>query len=182
LRRRYLVPILALAVAACEDPFALEPFPNVADTTTLYSVSRPELLGLPSAFDFAQGPRRVVVESATELGIWDILLAEEGGSFQLVPQGAVLDPSSRAGIAVDSVRAFDEIVSAAADTAAYTRHAAVPLTLGNVYVIRTRVRGTCVFYAKLEPIALDAGIGSMEFRFVFNPNCANRDLSAPDNG
>lgn len=177
MRCRYLVPVLALAVAACDDPFALEPFPNVADTTTLYSVSRTELVGLPSAFDFAQGPRRVVVESATELGIWDVLLAEDGVSFLLVPQGAVLDPLSRAGIAVDSVRAFDEIVSAAADTAAYTRHAAVPLSLGKVYIIRTRVRGTCVFYAKLEPIAFDADIGSMDFRFVFNPNCANRDLS-----
>jgi hypothetical protein len=183
LQRRFLFPILLplLAAAGCDDPFDIAPLPVRADSTTLYSVARPALVGFPSAYDFTPlptGQRRVVVEGAGELGAWDILLGEQGGGFVLIPRGTVVDPASRAGISVQTA-AYEAVTSAPADTAAYVRTQPVPLQPGQVYVIRTRLRGTCVYYAKLQPIELDPDVGTLFFRFASNPNCGSRDLQPP---
>jgi hypothetical protein len=179
LLRRFLLTTLLLGLAACEDPFAFEKLPLVSDSTTLYSISRSELIGYPSAFDFVDGRRRIVVEGSAEVGLWDILLAEENGQFVLVPQGAVLDPRSRAGIGVEPARAFDDVHNAPADTAFYRRHVATPVRTDEVYLVRTRLQFGCVRYAKLQPIALDDVIGTMRFRYVYNPNCGDRELRLP---
>ena len=59
------------------------------------------------------------------------------------------------------------------------------MALGTTYVIRTGQSvgafGTrCVYYARMEPIALDVPGGTMTFREVTNPVCNDRDLVPPN--
>ena len=56
--------------------------------------------------------------------------------------------------------------------------------MGSIYVIKTnRVPGsfgsTCVYYAKLEPVVIDAAGGTLTFSFITNPICNSIDLVPP---
>jgi hypothetical protein len=61
----------------------------------------------------------------------------------------------------------------------------VPVSAGTVYAIRTNRRtgnfgSSCVYYAKMEPVAIDVAGGELQFRFVISPVCNNRSLVPPD--
>jgi hypothetical protein len=80
---------------------------------------------------------------------------------------------------------LEDVTRAPADTTAYVADEAVPVRMGNVYVVKTnRARGsfgtTCVYHAKLEPVVIDVPGGSLLFRYVTNPVCNSIDLVPPN--
>lgn len=172
-----------VALGACEDdPFGFNDWTESPDTAFLYSLARPEL-NLPSAFNL-NARQRIRVEAAGSTGTWDFLVNTEGGRIVLVTPTAVgLD--TRAAIAPIADETFESIRTAPADTAAYTRAEPVPMSVGQLYVIRTNQQtGTfgqaCIYYGKLEPLEIDVAGGTFRFRYDSNPVCNSRALVPPE--
>lgn len=188
-RRRGRIPILAtvltvgaVGTASCgDDPYAID-WTVDPDTVVLYALSRPQM-NLPSGFDFYNRVS-VVVEGANATGQWDMAVDSRDGKIVLLPPGA-LGVSSKAQVAPLAGRTFDEVVKAPADTALYIARAPVPVELGTVYVWRSRQNygyyGTsCVYYSKMEPLAMDPAGGTLTFVYDSSPACNNRSLIPPD--
>jgi len=175
-----LVAAAGLA-AACDDGFGPIRWEATPDTATLYSLARPELLGLPSAYDFVN-LLPVRVESPGATGQWDVALTEEAGTLALLPAGAVGTLPARAGIAVMRGRPFEAVDRAPGDTAAYERRRPVPVETGVVYVVRTapRISSGCTYFAKVQPLVVDAVAGLFRFVVVRNPLCNDRALVPPE--
>lgn len=167
-----------LGLGACgDDPFEVR-WASDIDTVTLYSLARPEL-GLASAFDFPNR-RRIVVEAIGATGSWDLAVDDDGTGAWFVPPGA-LGVDSRAGLAPISGVSFDDVTEAPADTSLYVRDEPVPIEIGRTYALRTReLRGffsqICVYYAKLQPTAVDLDARTIEYFFEASPACNDRGL------
>lgn len=181
-----LAAALLVALGACgDDPFDFDwtNTPGVRDTVLLYSLARPEI-GLESGFSFVPRPALAVVEDPGATGNWDIALDTQGGQLVLLPPGA-LGVTSRARILPLGAVAFDDVVEAPEDTTLYVADDPIGLAVGSVYIVRTN-RASCSFgssgsfYAKMEPLALDAVGGTMTFRYVASPICNSRALTPPD--
>jgi hypothetical protein len=172
-----------LLTAACDDPFApvdWDPEPVPVD---LFSVSRPDLLGLPSAYDFVNR-RRVRLEEVGAAGQWDIALAEEDGAFVVKPSGAFQGVPPGPGVTVmERGRTFEDVTRAPDGLDAYVRTESVPLEAGRVYVVRTRrttgFLGACIYYGKFEVMEMLEEEGRVRLQLVVNPNCNNRSLIPP---
>ena len=122
---RLSVLLVAVATAACEDPFEIR-WEAAPDTALIYSLSRTEP-NLPQAFNFYfRTP--LAVEAPGSSGQWDIALDRQGGGLVLLPPRA-LGINSRARIAPIPGVSFDDVTEAPADTAAYVSDAPVPLSL-----------------------------------------------------
>lgn len=182
LDRRFMfavfVGLSTLGLGACgDDPFEVR-WASDIDTVTLYSLARPEI-GLSSAFDFANR-RRQVVENIGATGSWDIAVDDDGTRALFLPPGA-LGIQSRAGIAPIAGVSFDDVTEAPSDTALYVRDRPVPVEVGRTYALRTReLRGffsqLCVYYAKIQPIAVDLDTRTIEFFYEASPACNDRNL------
>lgn len=176
------VTALLMGTSACnDDPFAFN-WSDRPDTVLLYSLARPEL-NLESGFAFLQA-RRVRVEAANATGSWDVAVDTRGGDLVFVPPGA-LGVVSTARITTFEGMALDDITEAPSDTLVYVADQVVPVRRGNVYVVKTnRATGSfgssCVYYAKVEAVAIDVAGGTLTFRHVTNPICNNRDLVPPN--
>jgi hypothetical protein len=179
---RYVILLLAAAQAACDDPYGPRFWSDLPDTATVFSSSRIEHVGQPSAYDFID-LRGVPIELPGITGQWDVALADVNGALALVPAGEFDGITSRAGIAVFPNAVLDDITTAPRDTAAF-RMTAVAVEPATVYVIRTR-RASCGFgttgvrYAKLRPIEIDALNGTLRFEVVRNPYCNDRSFIPP---
>ncbi|HEX6559521.1 MAG TPA: hypothetical protein VF021_08660 [Longimicrobiales bacterium] len=183
MRIRFAVVLtVAVALAACNDGLGPQPWDATPDTVSLYTASRPDLLGLPSGYDFVNlTPVRVEANSAA--GNWDVVLTGQG-PMQMVPAGAFQGQTSRAGIATITNQGFDALAKAPTDTAAFS---AQPVTLaeGGVYVVRSR-RAPCSFstavhYAKVLVLRVDAASGLVRMAVVRNPYCNDRSFVPPTN-
>ena len=186
LRRRSRAALVVAAVAAVAvagstacgaDPFAIK-WSSSKDTVLLYSLARPEL-GLPSGFNFYNRVT-VLVERANSTGNWDFAVGTDGGAIVLLPPGA-LNVSGKARITELPSSSFDDVVEAPADTTLYSAVEGVPVHMGSVYVIRTNQTvgsfGTyCVYYAKLAPIDIEPGQGTLRFYYDSSPVCNDRSL------
>ena len=177
-----LLLVIAAALGACDDDLSLGTWDATPDTIALFSLSRPDGLGFPSAYDFST--RRVVeVETPGATSNWDVALADVSTALQLIPAGAFEGQSSRAAIATIQGQSFDDLTEAPADTARFT---AQPVTLqqGGVYVVRTRRVAcgfsTAVHYAKILAVTLDPVAGIATFAVVANPLCNDRSFIPPD--
>lgn len=173
--------LLVGAVACGDDPFAFD-WNDRPDTVQLYSLARPEL-NLVSAFNFLQN-QPVRVENPSSTGSWDVAVDTRGGQIVFLPPGA-LNVQGAARIAVLESLSLDDVLRAPEDTLLYVRNQPVPVSLGNVYVVRTnRQRGSfgrlCMYYAKVEAVSIDPVGGTLTFREVTNPVCNDRDLVPPD--
>ncbi len=174
----FLLPL----VWGCDDnPFQIRWELN-PDTVVIYSLARPEM-NLASAFDFV-GRTKVRVESPSAVGEWDLAVDTQNGAIVLVPPGAigVLDSSAR--VAPMGNLGFDDIRKAPRDTALYIGDRAVPVQVGELYVVRTRQKlgsfgARCVYYGKMEPIAADPVEGSLKFVYDISPVCNDRKLIPP---
>ncbi len=175
---------LALLLSSCDanDPFQVT-WTAAPDTALLYSLARPEL-DLPSAYNFVA--RTVVrIERAGAATQFDAALDTRGGQLVLLPPGA-FGIDSRARLATLPGMTFDEVEEAPADTLLYTATDPVPVGLGNVYIIRTKVSGSffgtgCSYFAKLEPLSVDVTSGMLSFVYAASPICNDRRLVPPDN-
>ena len=182
LARLLLLCAAALPLVACEEDFGLDDWTAIEDTTTLYSLSREDLIGKPSAYDFINH-FLVNVESPGATGAWDVALRHEGGQLALVPAGAFEGQTSRAGLALITGQTFESLREAPGDTSRYTS-APVLVQPGQIYVVRTR-RAQCQFsnavrYGKLKIIDVNAAAGTLTFSSIVNPLCNDRALIPPD--
>jgi len=176
-----MLAAVTVATSSCgSDPFAYR-WTASEDTVLLYSLARPEL-NLYSGFSFYQRSR-IRIEAATSTGTWDMAVDTRGGQIVLLPPGA-LGVTSKARITVVAGKRFADVTDAPADTMLYTATDPVPVSMGNVYVVRTGqsvgAYGTpCVYYAKLEPVDIDPVGGTLTFAFDSSPVCNDRKLIPP---
>ncbi|MGH7502769.1 MAG: hypothetical protein ACREL7_13565 [Longimicrobiales bacterium] len=184
LRKTAAIVTVALASTACGDDLGLGTWVIAPDTALIYSISRPELLGQPSAYDFVQ-LRRVVIESPGATGLWDVALAEQDGEFVFIPASAFPGIESRTGLSLTTNTSLESLTRAPGDTSAYR---SVPVTLqeGGIYVIRTRTEACPGFgsgsrYGKFEVLSLEPAIGAVRIVAIRNPLCSDRNLVPPDN-
>lgn len=176
-----LAALLVGTVACGDDPFAFD-WSDQPDTVQLYSLARPEL-NLVSAFNFLQN-LPIQVENPSSSGSWDVAVDTRGGEIVFLPPGA-LNVEGAARIATLASMSLDDVTQAPSDTLLYVRDEAVPVEMGDVYIIRTnRQTGSfgqsCVYYAKVEAVSIDPVGGTLTFREVTNPVCNDRDLVPPD--
>lgn len=184
---RALLPLsLLLPLAACDDPFGPRSWDATPDTAQLWSASRAELIGQPAAFDFTSLPARtVLIETTGATQRWDVVLIDEGGQLALAPASYFLGPTSRSAIAPRGTQDLAEVTRAPNDSASYLRRP-VPLRLGELYIVRSRVEvcpdgfSSGARYAKITPVLIDPQAGTVRFAFVRNPYCDDRDLVPPD--
>ncbi|HEX7050270.1 MAG TPA: hypothetical protein VF188_08730 [Longimicrobiales bacterium] len=180
------VVVAAAAATGCDDEFGPSDWSPVPDTVALYSLSRAEYQGLPSAVDITDEPVfGHVVEAPGQTGGWDFVLEELDGVLAFSPAGALSGIPAGPGIAVDSTTGFDAIIRAPGDTAAYHRLDSVPVSASVVYVARSRVVPTffgarCVRFAKFRTVEIDPARGIVTIEVVNNVNCNDRSLIPPD--
>ncbi len=174
---------LGLFAAGCGDEIlGVQDWTPVPDTATIYSLARPEF-DLVSAFNFhSRTPVRL--ESPDAATFWDVALDTRGGNLVLLPPGA-LGVASRGRILQLTGMTFANVVEAPSDTLLYSATQPLPIVLNGLYIIKSDVRatefgGSCAFYAKMTPIALDAAAGSMTFVYDGSPICNDRRLIPPD--
>lgn len=183
--RTYAAAVLgaAAALAGCGDSFGPGDWDATVDTIALYAIERPELQGLPGAYDFVNDRLRVLEDlgSGTE---WDVALAEApGGGFDLLTPGVIVGQEPSAGIARVDTQTFESLEQAPRDTARYERTQPVPLEANAVFVVRSRpdIRfSNCVRFAKVELVDSDPALGTARIRFTRNPFCDDRALIPPD--
>jgi hypothetical protein len=179
-----LVPLLVLALVACDDPYGPQWWSPTPQSVTMYSASRAEYVGLVSALDLATDPiRPIAIEAPGATGNWDVVLLDGPDGLQLASAEGFEGLSSRAGIAVLEGTAFLDVRAAPRDTSAYTT-GPVLLRTGVVYIIRSR-RASCGFaagvrYAKLQPVEIDRERGVFRAAIVRNPFCDDRALIPPE--
>jgi hypothetical protein len=178
--RHALILFSAAAFTACSDNLGPQDWNATPDTITIFSLSRPDLLGFPSAYDFANR-RQIQVETPGTAGAWDVALGSPNNTLQLIPAGDFQGIDSRARIAVIN-GSFEDLKEAPRDSASFTS-SPIPLQTGGVYVVRTRRVGcgfsTAVHYAKLKAVTLDNAAGFATFAVVVNPLCNDRSFVPP---
>ena len=174
---RRLAALLALcAVAACGDDDNL-PDPtqsNKVDTVTVGSLTDTPIT-TPSGFSVSLGDVRTD-QSADFDFAYDIQGPPETGASVILPR-AVLGITSTSGVEPGVMRvdeAFDAILVAPSN--GYVTEEAVPVALGERYIIRSRV--ICDIgvpqYAKIEIISL--ADNSLALKRLSNNNCGYRGL------
>ena len=184
-RRLSLLAVLltmgAVGAAACgDDPFKID-WVESPDTVVLYSLARPDLNKV-SGFDF-YNRYALVVEDAESTGNWDFAVGTRNGRIVLLPPGA-LGVTSKARVAALKGRTFADVTEAPADTLLYEARNPVPVELGTIYVWRTRqgygsFGRVCVYYAKMEALAVDPAAGTLQFVFDSSRVCNDRSLIPP---
>ena len=175
---------VSAGLSACGDnPFELNWSAN-ADTALIFSLARPEL-NLPSGFNFALR-RTVEIQRPNATGDWDVVLDTEGAQLVMrVPSFYGISSDSR--IAVFENKSFDEVLKAPNDSLLFIANEAVPMSLGNTYVIQThrdvdQFGQSCHFFAKFTPLVLNVAQGTMQFVYDRNPLCEDLDLVPPPTG
>jgi len=178
------IGLVALAsgvlLAACDDPFAafvldVPEFPSDARLFDFVTGSLQD----PSAFD-------IVTEAAVRVdqtNQWDFMYRVTGGVSELVPFGVVADSTNDAGF-VRAETGFEGVTEA--PTGGYTQTEAFPVTVGDVFIARSRRDAAqiliCNRYGKFEVIDIDAAAGTILLRYLINPNCGDRVLVPGEHG
>jgi hypothetical protein len=176
-RTRALLPLLALSlVAACGDSDNLaEPTTeNIVDTVTVGSLTDTPIT-TASGFSVSAGAIRTDLDAGFDFA-YDIQGAPETGLKVMLPRAALGITSG--GTAEPGVmrreEAFDDLETAPSN--GYVTEEAVPVALGEVYIVRSRVVcdiGVPV-YAKIEIIGFEDN--SLVLKRLKNVNCGYRDL------
>jgi hypothetical protein len=174
---RRLVSLLALPVlAACSDDDNL-PDPtetNAVDTVTVGSLTDTPIT-TASGFSVAFGAVRTDLTADFDFA-YDIDGPPETGQSVVLPRAALGLTSN--GAAEPGVMRRDEAFDAieAAPSNGYVTEEAVPIALGEVYIVRSRI--TCNIgvprYAKVEIIGLEDNF--LTLKVLANNNCGYRGL------
>lgn len=170
----------------CSEDFGPSEWTADPDTVDLFSLSRGEYQGLPSAFDMLTGRhgQRVNVEVPGASGSWDFALIEADGQLKLMPAGVLPDLDNGAGISLLPGETFESVTKVPGDRSLYQESTAVALEAGQVYALRSRSYFAfggqgCSLYGKLSPISIDLESGVLRFEVVRNPNCNDRSMVPP---
>jgi hypothetical protein len=174
---RRLVPLLALsAAAACSDSDNL-PDPtveNFVDTVTVGSLTDTPIT-TPSGFSVIAGPIRTDLDPGFDF-TYDIQGDPATGASVFLPRAALGIESN--GSAEPGLMRRDEAFDAieAAPSNGYVTDEAVPVALGERYIVRSRI--TCGIgvpvYAKVEIVGLEDN--SVILKVLANENCGYRGL------
>lgn len=182
LAKLFLVSAGLVSAVGCGDDLGLDDWSAIPDTVTIFSLSRSDLINLPSAYDFVNHSA-LRVESPIAAGRWDLAVLHEGSELALVTAGGFPGQNSRAAIAPITGTGFEELAEAPEDTTRYTVGPVV-VQAGQVFAVRTR-RAECSFslsvrYAKLRVLDVDPAAGSVRFVAITNPFCNDRELIPPN--
>ena len=176
-----LAAVLALtaAIACSDDPFGTPSIANSVDTVTLGALEGTSI-SVPSGFNISLGAVRT---DDPNIGVsfefaYNVRKLSDG-SFQrvflpravLVGSGATADPGL-----LRQDKTFDQITRAASN--GYTADSAVPIQVGERYLVRSRV--LCVslgvpYYGKLEILSFQDS--TVTFKVLTDLNCGFRDLN-----
>lgn len=191
LRFLLVLPLLApaaLTLAACDDPTGIGRAVVVTDTLTLGAPSVaadsvPTALDVLSLDQFTLGGGRFP-ERPSQAEEWDVALRLQGGTFSLVPRGAVGLDGRRAGITDPVSGATFEGLAEAPPSSRFNTGAGVTLSVGAVYVVRSRQYslggGACWQFAKVQPLALDPAAGTARLAVATSARCADTRLVQRD--
>ena len=185
MRPRILLLLALLPQAACDDGLGPREWINSPDTVTIFSLSRPDLLGLPSAVDLVSSCAArclaipIHIENPGATGRWDLALSEENAQPVFLPSGVFQGFDDRVGLGLLEETNFDAVNRVPGSSDLFNT-GVVPIQIGRVYAVRTR-RESCGFtagvrYGKLQPLAYNAAEGSLTMRVVVNPYCNDRNL------
>jgi hypothetical protein len=173
---RRLLPLLALsAAAACGDDDNL-PDPtveNFVDTLTIGSLTDTPIT-TASGFSVGGGAVRTDLDAGFDFA-YDIQGDPATGTSVFLPRAAlgIVSETSEPGL-MRRDEAFDDIEAAPSN--GYVTEEAVPVALGERYIVRSRV--TCNIgvprYAKIEIISLEDN--SVILKVLANENCGYRGL------
>lgn len=187
--RRFPVPPLAVALtataglavvvaAACSDANSLSDptSSNVVDTVTLGSLEGTSI-STPSGYHITAGPTRT--DQSVDFEFAYTIRRLTDGSYQrvLLPRaalGIVQGTSANPGLQRRE-ETFDEITRAASN--GYEADSAVPIELGQRYVVRSRVVCQSIgvpLYAKIE--ILEFRDSTVTFKELVDANCGYKDL------
>jgi hypothetical protein len=180
--RSLLFLLVVPALTACDDDFYTVHWEESPDTAIIYSLARPEL-NLYSGFDFL-GRTGVKIESPQAVGKWDMALDTRGGDLVFLPPRAIGVRDSDAALVQMGDMAFEDLKRAPRDTTLYVSDKAVPIHVGELYVIRSRKSAgsygsACSYFGKFVPLAKDIEGGSVTIMFDMSPVCNNRKLIPP---
>ena len=178
-----VLPLIAV-LAACDDPagFRLDPI-IVTDTVELAAPTAAS--ALPSALDIISFPGQRLIgggrfpERAEDAEQWDVAVRMRNGSLVLLPAAAagLGSPSLARAMVTRPItdRSFDA-VREAPGRSSFVSDSAVALQPGSVYVVRSREVSRCSWYAKLEPLQINAAAGTVRLRVVTNERCGDPRL------
>ena len=174
---RQLCVVFALTLAAgCSnsnglaDPTA----PNAERTETLYALVGTSV-GTPSAYAI-EGARRIRTDLSVDFDF--AYNVQTDGSHVLLPRNALgIEAATTVNPGLmPRTESFEAIRTAVSN--GYTTDRAVPIAVGERYLVRSRV--TCAIgvpkYAKLEVLAFDDVARTITFRILIDDNCGFRDL------
>jgi hypothetical protein len=174
---RQLCLFFALIFAtACSDSNGLaDPTSaNAERTETLYAlVGTP--VGTPSAYAI-EGARRIRTDISVDFDF--AYNVQTDGTHVLLPRNALgIDAATTVNPGLMARTESFEAIKAAVSNG-YTTDRAVPITVGERYLVRSRV--TCNIgvpkYAKIEVLAFDDVARTITFRILTDDNCGFRDL------
>jgi hypothetical protein len=188
LGRSTAVLLLALTVlSGCGDELDLSyPRPSEPFEATLYDlVAGP--IDRASAFDVVSGrglglPRTARVDQSDG---WDVAFAVLDGDPVWLPRGFFesLEPSTGI-LALDLD--FDAVRRLPSARESYEAEEPVPVTVGRVYGIRSRpdpaLSLPCRIYAKLVVDSIGGDPRHVHFRYLWNPNCDDTNVTPEEEG
>jgi hypothetical protein len=177
--------LLALAAAACSDPFSVEAdFDTVESVVTLRALTGTPL-ELPLALLVAPVPQ--VVRPASDF-VFDLAFdLDAAGAAQLYPVDVVAHPSvvagRRVGLQKITGRSYDEVTRA--PDGGYDFSDAMPIAVGDVIVVQAIGHPSCLssffstlVFAKLRIEAIDPAARTMSVRVLVDPNCGFRGFES----
>ena len=174
--RPLLLLVATLTAAACGDDDNL-PDPtqeNLVDTVTVGSLTDTPVT-TPSGFSVSGGPVRTDLDAGFDFA-YDIQGPPESGQSVVLPRAALgITSGNQAEPGVmRREESFDEIEAAPSN--GYLTEEAVPVAVGEVYIVRSRV--VCnlgvPLYAKVEIIGLEDN--SLVLKVLSNVTCGYRGL------
>ncbi len=182
-----LAPV-ALPLAGCDDTTGIGRQVIVTDTITIgvpsvAAETVPTALDVLSFDQFNIGGGRFP-ERPGQADEWDVTLRLTDGTFTLLPRGAVGVEPRRAAITEPMTGVTFEGVTEAPVSSRFSSVRGVPLSVGNVHVVRSRTyilgATTCWQYSKVQPLALDPAAGTARLQVATSAGCQDPRL-APRN-
>ena len=174
--RSLVFVVLLLAAAACSDSNGLPDaaLTNAERTDTLYAlVGTP--VSTPSGYAL-EGSRRVRTDLSVDFDF--AYNVESDGTPVFLPRAALgIDPTATVNPGFLARPETFEAIKVAPSNG-YVTDRAIPIALGQRYVVRSRV--TCTIgvpkYAKLEVVAIDDGARLVAIRVLTDDNCGFKGL------
>ncbi|MFQ5703913.1 MAG: hypothetical protein ACE5HT_07820 [Gemmatimonadales bacterium] len=167
-----------VVAAACGTGIGLPPagVPNFPDTIVLFAL-RGTSISAPSAYDVVLG-----TVAQTEQGeLFDVAFDFDSTDTPVMYPAGPLGVNQAAGIRLSN-EPFDSIMRAPTD--GYVLDEAVPMSVGLVFIVRSRTSnlGVCAFlgalprYGKFEVLDIDGQARSITLKLLIDVNCGYRGL------